>query len=161
MDGAAWAGGKPSHSRRGTSRPPIRMLPMWSLLLLAEICDCPGLTHERAGLHLDFCLFTGQLSHFLPVCGCPPPPDLLAHGPPSAAHSPTYPCTRPRPPWTPMVEADHGWPLSFAPVPRRTIHVETRGLHHCTTGGVTACVTACLCCRSHTCLLCLLMHGNS
>ena len=24
------------------------------------ICDCPGLTHERAGLHLDFRILTGQ-----------------------------------------------------------------------------------------------------
>ena len=31
---------------------------------------------------------------------------------------------------------------SSAPVPRRTTHVETRGLHNCTTGGVTACVIA-------------------
>ena len=26
------------------------------------ICDCPGLTHERAGLHLDYRILTGQLA---------------------------------------------------------------------------------------------------
>ena len=50
---------------------------------------------------------------------------------------------------------------SSAPVPRRTTHVETRGLHNCTTGGVTACVNAACVLSPCTCMPCLLLHSNS
>ena len=56
-------------------------------------------------------------------------------------------------PWRQRITDDSP---SSTPVPRRTIHVGIRGLHNCTTGGVTACVLACLCCRYRTHLLCLL-----
>ena len=36
-----------------------------------------------------------------------------------------------------------------------SIHVETRGLHHCTTGGVTACVNAACVLSPCTCMPCL------
>ena len=52
-------------------------------------------------------------------------------------------------------------PSSSAPVPRRPTHVETRGLHHCTTGGVASCVIAACVLSRCTCMLCLLLHSNT
>ena len=95
------------------------------------------------------------------TCGCPPPrpASLLVvsvrlQARPNSALSPALSGT----PWRLRTTDDAS---SSAPVPRRTTHVETRGLHNCTTGGVTACVNAACVLSPCTCMPCLLLHSNS
>ena len=57
--GPAMAWRKPSKHRRIS----LKCLPtLWKHLIANTHCECRGLTHERAGLNLDFTILTGQLS---------------------------------------------------------------------------------------------------
>ena len=131
----------------------------------APCAGSPPLT-PAPGLILEAAHTAPALRRNLPptcsVCGCPPPRSAslpIASARRQARHSPVLSPALSGAPWRSRTTDDA---FSSALVPRRTTHVETRGLHNCTTGGVTACViAACVLCVMHLSALLASLHSNS